>query len=163
MKQGKRDFLAWNNTSAKERNRNVTSNPKLKEKVGGGWKEPSYQIFSRVGVTCTPWLGKQESKALLKTWESPQKARPMLPLVQCCVPTGGSSRRWCHLGMWAWSKSQVLVLPQHPQSLEMDVRRYVLTHSNSSLLVDTLSINLSNSFLSLLILSASMVSFGGKF
>lgn len=59
-----------------------------------------------------------------------------------------SSRRWCHLGMWAWTKSQVhsLVIPQHPQSLDVDVRRYVLTHSNYSLLMNPWSRNLSNSF-----------------
>jgi len=36
----------------------------------------------------TEQTGKQDSSQ-----EIPNKARPMLPFVQCCVPAGGSSRR----------------------------------------------------------------------
>lgn len=86
----------------------------------------------------------------------------MVPLVQCCVPAAAGGD-----GIWVSEPGQshrsiLLVLPQHPELLDVVVKEQVLTFSSCCLLTDLLSIHFSNSLLSLLILSASTVSCGGK-
>ena len=203
MKQGKKGLLAWFNAFAKEHNGNVTSNSKLKEKEGRGWNEPSYQIFSRVGVHAHPDWANRKARLFTRNSQQGQTNAPFCPVLCSsrrfqqevmpfgdvsllkvtgpCTPSAptiigyhrsigwywhlrNATHHWSALGHWAIDynslSATIQSIPYPPSGpsiksmclqfrdkgvmwdtikcfprVSVDARRYVLTHSNSSLLI----------------------------